>query len=211
MERSGLGRRSFLDTRQITAILESNSMINARDLRKGKMVVREGELYRVHEARYVTKGKGGTYMQAKLRSIKQGIMVDVRYRVDEKVEIPYVDSKTYEYLYQDGTGYVLMDTATFDQVTVSDEIMGDNKDFLIPNEKVSCQILNGEIISLELPNVVTLQIIDTPPVVKGSTVQNQPKDATVETGARIRVPAFVEPGDKVRIDTRTGEYLDRAK
>lgn len=186
-------------------------MINARDLRKGKLVIHDGELFRVHEARYVTKGKGGTYMQAKLKNFKQGNIVDVRFRVDERLQVPYVDSKTYEYLYEDGSGFVLMDTETYDQIIVTEEIMGDAKSFLIPNEKISCQILDGQIISLELPNVVVLQITDTPPVVKGSTVQNQLKDATLETGHRVRVPAFVSPGDKIRVDTRSGEYLDRAK
>ena len=187
------------------------SNLNARDLRKGKMVLHEGELYRVHEARYVTKGKGGTYMQAKLKNFKQGNIIDVRFRVDARVEIPFVESKQYEFLYQDGSGFVLMDTETYDQITVPEEIVGDGKNFLSPNEKLSCEIFDGQIISLELPTVVVLEVIETPPVVKGSTVQNQPKEATLDTGARVRVPSFVAPGDKIRVDTRTGEYLDRAK
>jgi elongation factor P len=104
-----------------------------------------------------------------------------------------------------------MDTATYDQLTVQADIVGDSKLYLIPNEKVTCQILNGQIISLELPFTVTLKIVDTPPVVKSSTAAAQLKDAVTETGARVRVPGFVEPGEKIRVDTRTGEYLDRAK
>ncbi len=186
-------------------------MISARDLRKGKLVIHERELYVVHEARYVTKGKGGTYMQAKLRHFKNKNLTDVRFRVDEKVEIPFVETKEYEYLYEDSSGYVIMDTETYDQITIDADLVADAKDYMLPNQKVTCQILDGQIINFELPTVVTLEVTDTPPVVKGATVQNQPKDATMETGLRVRVPAFIEPGEKIRVDTRTGEYLDRAK
>ena len=138
-------------------------------------------------------------------------MTDVRFRVDERVEVPFVETKEYEYLYEDGSGYVLMDTETYDQIVISSDMVSDAKDFLLPNEKVTCQILDGEVITFELPTVVTLEVTETPPVVKGATVQNQPKDAIMETGVKVRVPAFVEPGEKIRVDTRTGEYLDRGK
>lgn len=186
-------------------------MIKAVDLRKGKTILHEGELYIVHDAQHVAKGNKRSYMQAKLKNFKQGNVVDVRFSVDDRIEVPFVEDKEFEFLYQDGNGFVIMDTSTFDQLTANEEIVGDAKNFLIPNEKVSCQFLDGQIISFALPQVVTLEVTDTPPVVKGATVQNQPKDAMLETGVKVRVPAFIEPGEKIRVDTRTGEYIDRAK
>jgi elongation factor P len=186
-------------------------MIKAVDLRKGKTILHEGELYIVHDAQHVAKGNKRSYMQAKLKNFKQGNVIDVRFSVDDRIETPFVEGREYEFLYQDASGFVLMDSQTYDQITVSEEIVGEGKNFLTSNEKVSCQILDGQIISLELPHVVTLAVTETPPVVKGATVQNQPKDATLETGVRVRVPAFVEPGERIRVDTRTGEYIDRAK
>jgi len=186
-------------------------MIKAVDLRKGKTILHEGELYIVHDAQHVAKGNKRSYMQTKLKNFKQGNVVDVRFSVDDRIEVPFVEDKEFEFLYQDGHGFVIMDTSTFDQLTADEEIVGDAKNFLIPNEKVNCQFLDGQIISFELPHVVTLEVTDTPPVVKGATVQNQPKDAMLETGVKVRVPAFIEPGEKIRVDTRTGEYIDRAK
>jgi elongation factor P len=186
-------------------------MLKAVDLRKGKTVLHEGELFIVHDAQHVAKGNKRSYMQVKLKNFKQGNVIDVRFSVDDRVETPFVETKEFEFLYQDASGFVLMDTATYDQLTVQADIVGDSKLYLIPNEKVTCQILNGQIISLELPFTVTLKIVDTPPVVKSSTAAAQLKDAVTETGARVRVPGFVEPGEKIRVDTRTGEYLDRAK
>ncbi|HRX84682.1 MAG TPA: elongation factor P [Phycisphaerae bacterium] len=186
-------------------------MIKAVDLRKGKTVLYEGQLYVVHDAQHVAKGNKRSYMQAKLKSFKQGNVIDVRFRVDDTLEVPFVEAKEYEFLYEDATGFVIMDHNTYDQITVTPEIVGDAKAYLTPNEKISCQLLDGQIISFELPNTVTLTIADTPPVVKGATASAQMKDATLETGARVKVPGFVEPGDKIRVDTRTGAYLDRAK
>jgi elongation factor P len=186
-------------------------MIKAVDLRKGKTILHEGELYIVHDAQHVAKGNKRSYMQAKLKNFKQGNVIDVRFSVDDRIETPFVEGREFEYLYQDGNGFVLMDSQTYDQITISAEIVGEGKYFLMPNEKVSCQILDGQVIAFELPHVVTLKVTETPPVVKGATVQNQPKDATLETGVRVRVPAFVEPGERIRVDTRTGEYIDRAK
>ncbi len=150
-------------------------------------------------------------MQTKLKNFKQGTMTDVRFRVDDTVEVPFVESKDYEFLYEDATGFVIMDTETFDQITVTSDVVGGATAYLIPNTKVACQLLDGQIISFELPNVMTLTITDTPPVVKGATASAQLKDATLETGTRVRVPGFIEPGQRIRVDTRTGEYLDRAK
>lgn len=186
-------------------------MISAVDLRKGKAIIYEGNLCTVHEIQHVAKGNKRSYMQAKLRNQSDGSMREVRFRVDEKVEIPFVESKEYEYLYQDGANFIVMDTETFDQIPIPADDVGDASNFLRPNERVTCQFLDGKLISFELPFVVELEVTDTPPVVKGATATNQNKDATLETGARVKVPPFISPGERVRIDTRTGEYVERAK
>ena len=186
-------------------------MMKAIDLRKGKTILHEGAVCVVHEATHVAKGNKRSYMQVKIKNFKTGTIVEVRFSVDDRVEVPFVESKEYEYLYPEGERYVLMDLETFDQVTVGADVVGDAVDYLKPNERVSCQMYEGAMISFELPHVVELEITDTPPVVKGATATNQPKDATLETGARVRVPAFISPGERVRVDTRTGEYIERAK
>ncbi len=186
-------------------------MIKAVDLRKGRMVLHEGVLFTVHEAHHVAKGNKRSYMQAKLKNFKTGSMSDIRFSVDDRLDVPFVESKAFEYLYREGDGLVLMDSETFDQVTVGEKLFGDALKFLKANESVSCQIYEEAIIAIELPNVVTLEVTDAPPVVKGATATNQPKDATLETGARVRVPSFIAQGEMIRVDTRNGEYIERAK
>ncbi|MBI4718345.1 MAG: elongation factor P [Planctomycetes bacterium] len=186
-------------------------MIKAVDLRKGRTIVHEGEICVVHEAQHVAKGNKRSYMQTKIKNLKSGVMSDVRFNVDDRVEIPFVESREYQFLYKEGERFVVMDLESYDQIPVSADVVGEGAQWLKPNEKVTCQLYNGQMISFELPFVVELKIVDTPPVVRGSTATNQLKDAVLETGARIRVPPFLEEGVVVRVDTRTGEYVERAK
>ena len=185
-------------------------MIKAVDLRKGRTVVYEGAPCVVHEAQHVAKGNKRSYMQTKIKNLKTGIISDVRFNVDDRIEVPFVEQKEYEYLYREGENYVVMDTTTYDQFPMSPDIVGDAAQWLRPNEKITCDIFDGQVISLSLPNTVTLEVVEAPPVVKGATVTNQLKDVIVETGAKIRVPPFVDVGTKILVDTRTGEYLQRA-
>jgi elongation factor P len=186
-------------------------MIKAIDLRKGRTIIHEGELTVVHEVHHVAKGNKRSYMQAKLKKLKTGVINEVRFNVDDRVEVPFVESKDYEYLYQDGQDYVVMDLESYDQINIAADIVGDAAHWLKPNEKISCQIHDGQIISFETPMVVELAVTETPPVVKGATATNQNKEAILETGVKVRVPPFIEPGEIIRIDTRTGEYVERAK
>ena len=186
-------------------------MLKAVELRKGKTVMYQDTLYVVHEASHVAKGNKRSYMQVKLKSIKAGTIQNVRFNVDDRLETPFLESKEYEYLYPEGDSFVFMDTTTYDQINVSTDIVGEAAKFMKANERVTCQLHNEEVIVLELPIVVELEITETPPVVKGATATNQPKDAIVETGAKVRVPAFIEPGEKIRVDSRTGDYIERAK
>jgi elongation factor P len=186
-------------------------MMKASELRKGKLISLDGELYTVHESRHVAKGNKGSYMQTKLRGVKTGTMIDMRFNVNDRVETPFLDTKPYEYLYRDGSDYVLMDQETYDQIHVPEDVMGDAHLYLKGNETVVCGAVEGEIVTAELPTVVELAVGETTPVIKGATATNQNKDATLETGLRVKVPPFIDTGEVIRVDTRTGEYLERAK
>lgn len=186
-------------------------MFKAIDLRKGRTILHNDELAVVHDVSHVAKGNKRSYMQAKIKNFKTGAISEVRFNVDDRIEAPFVESKDYEFLYRDGENFVVMDLESYDQLPVSPDLVGDAAKWLKPNEKVSCQLYDEQIISFQPPMVVELTVSETPPVVKGATATNQTKEATLETGVKVRVPPFIEPGEIVRIDTRTGEYVERAK
>ncbi len=185
-------------------------MIKASEIRKGQVIQWENALYTVSDIQRVSKGNWRSYLQAKLKLIKTGQVIDVRFAVDDRIETPFVDTKPYEFLYRDGDGYVLMEQMTFEQMTVPGDVMGDANLYLKGNEIVTCSMIDGKVVSIELPNTVELKVVDTPPAIKGATATNQMKDATLETGLRVRVPPFIANGEMVRVDTRSGEYLERA-
>jgi elongation factor P len=186
-------------------------MIKAIDLRKGRTILYEGELAIVHDARHVAKGNKGSYMQTKIKNFKTGTMFDVRFNVNDRLEVPFVESKEYEFLYNDGTSYIVMDLETFDQIPVSPDLVGDDAMWMTPNLRVSCQLYQDQIVSIEVPNTVTMEVVEAPPVVKGATATNQMKEVVLETGAKVRVPPFIETGERISVDTRTGAYIERAK
>lgn len=186
-------------------------MIKAVELRKGKTVMYEGEICVIHEVSHVAKGNKRSYMQAKVKQLKSGTIRNVRFSVDDRLEVPYIESKEYEYLYKDGENFIVMDLESFDQFPIAKEFLSESEKWLKPNTKLKCAIHEGDVISVELPIMVALAIAETTPAIKGATATNQLKEATLETGARIRVPPFIETGEVVRVDTRTGEYMERAK
>ncbi len=186
-------------------------MMKANELRKGKVINYEGGLYTVHSVQHVAKGNWRSYVQTKIKNLQTGQMVDARFSVDDKVETPFVESRPYEYLYREGDNFIVMDQNSFEQIPIPADVMGDAEQFLKGNEVIGVQLIDGKIVSIELPNVVELTVTDTPPVVKGATATNQSKDATMETGLRVKVPPFIDNGEVLRIDTRTGDYVERAK
>lgn len=186
-------------------------MIKASDLRKGKTIVHDGELHVIHEARHVAKGNKGSYMQTKIKNFRTGRISDVRFNVNERLEVPFVESKEYEFLYRDGDSFFVMDLETYDQVPINLDLVGDRAAWLKPNQKVTCQKYDGQFISLEVPVTVELEVVEAPPVVKGATATNQLKDVVLETGVKVRVPSFIVAGERICVDTRTGEYIERAK
>ncbi len=183
----------------------------ASELKKGKVITYEGALYSISDITRVSKGNWRSYLQMKLKSLKDGRILDARFGVDDKVETAFVDTKPYQFLYRDGENYILMDEQTFEQIPVHTDVMGDADSYLRGNEQVMVSFIDGQIVSVELPTVVELKVADAPPVVKGATATNQSKEATMETGLRVKVPPFIEIGEELKIDTRTGEYVSRSK
>ena len=157
-------------------------MINAIDLRKGLVVKIDGELYTIAGFNHVTPGKGRAHMQVSIKSLKQGNVTQKRFRPSDKVEDIFVDHRDMEYLYQEGNNYCFMDTENYEQVFLSNEVLGDAMSYIAPNSKVSVSLYNNNAIGIELPSSVTLKITETDPGTKGDTVTNVFKPATLETG-----------------------------
>jgi len=173
-------------------------------------IILEGVVYVVAEFQHVAKGNWRSYIQLKIRNIKTGQLLEERIRSTDTVEEAYIEKKELEYLYSQNKNHVLMDQETYEQINVPDEVMGEGMKWLKPNTMIQVMLYENQIVSLEIPNTMDLKVVDTPPGIKGATATNQSKDATLETGARVKVPPFIEIGEMVRIDTRTGEYLSRA-
>lgn len=185
--------------------------VKASELRPGMAVSMDGKLYVCLESKHVTPGNLRAFVQARLRCVADGIATEKRLRATEEVEQSYLDRREMEYLYSDSNGHVLMDTQTYDQITVPNVLIGDSIKYFKPNTIIVALVNQENVVAIELPKVVELMITETTPVPKGSTVTNQMKDAVVETGLRIRVPPFIVAGEVVRISTEDGSYMARAK
>ena len=185
--------------------------MKASDLRPGMATTLDGQLYVCVEATHVTPGNLRAFVQAKLRRMSDRVIIEKRLRSAKELEQAFLDRREMEYLYSDNTGHVLMDNRTYDQVTVSDELIGQFIQFVKPNTPLTALLHGENVVSIELPKVVELTVTETAPVPKGATVTNQPKEAILETGLRTRVPPFIEVGEVVRVSTDDGSYVSRAK
>jgi elongation factor P len=186
--------------------------INYSQVRKGMVIVGEdGQLYSVVDRDLNTPGNWRAILNLKLKNLKTGAVTPKRFRPEDKVELAYLDKRPMQYLYQDGDDYVFMDQETFDQIHLSKEWIGELILFLKENDSAQVVLYDGKPISLELPATVELKVVETEPSVKGATAAAQYKPATMETGLKISVPPFVNIGEVVQVDTRSGEYLSRAK
>ena len=186
-------------------------MYDTSEFRRGLKIEIEEKPYEIIEFQHVKPGKGGAFVRTKLRNMLNGRVIDRTFRSGEKVGRPDVQEKQMQYLYKEGNNYCLMDNDTYDQVFLSEEQIGESKAFLIENETVVVMWINDEPIGVELPIFVELTISDTSPGVKGDTATKVTKPATLETGAMIPVPIFINIGDKIKVDTRTGSYVERVK
>ncbi len=171
----------------------------------------DGKLYICTQATHVTPGNLRAFVQAKLKCITDGTIIDKRLRSGEDLAEAFLDKRQMEYLYTDNTGHVLMDTQTFDQISVPNEILGEFIKYFKPNTQLTVLINEGNVVSAEMPKTVDLAVTETTPVLRSATITNQMKDATLETGLRVRVPIFITIGEIVRISTEDGSYLSRAK
>ena len=185
-------------------------MISAGDFRNGITVEMDGNVYQIIEFQHVKPGKGAAFVRTKLKNIKNGGVVEKTFRPTEKFPQARIDRKDMQYLYDDGDLYNFMDTETYDQIALNKETVGDAMKFVKENEMCKVCSHNGSVFSVEPPLFVELEITETEPGFKGDTATGASKPATVETGATVAVPLFVNQGDKIKIDTRTGEYLSRA-
>ena len=185
-------------------------MISAGDFRNGLTVLIEGNIYQILEFQHVKPGKGAAFVRTKLKNIISGGVVEKTFRPTEKFENAHIDRKDMQYLYSDGELYHFMDVETFDQIAVDGDTVGDSLKFVKENEMVKVCSHEGNVFSVEPPISVELEVTETEPGVKGDTATGATKPAIVETGASVLVPLFVNQGDKIKIDTRTGEYSSRA-
>ena len=185
-------------------------MISAGDFRNGITIEYDNNVYQIIELQHVKPGKGAALERTKLKNIKSGGVVEKTFRPTEKCPQARIDRKDMQYLYEDGDLYYFMDTETYDQVALNSETVGDALKFVKENEMCKICSHNGSVFSVEPPLFVELEITETEPGFKGDTATGASKPATVETGATVAVPLFVNQGDKIKIDTRTGEYLSRA-
>ena len=184
-------------------------MISAGDFRNGITIEMDGNIYQIIEFQHVKPGKGAAFVRTKLKNIINGGVIEKSFRPTEKFPQARIDRKDMQYLYSDGDLFYFMDVETFDQIALNDETVGDPLKFVKENEMVKICSHNNNVFAIEPPLFVELEITDTEPGFKGDTATGATKPATVETGASVSVPLFVEQGDKIKIDTRTGEYLSR--
>lgn len=186
-------------------------MIKATQIRRGMVIKLEDELYKVLETDHVTPGKGQALMQTKLRRLKDQTLHDIRFRSIDKVEQAYLETVEMEYLYQDGEDYVFMNLETYEQIKLSEEVLGETVDYLVPNIVFTVEMHDGKAVGVSPPLTIELKVVKTEPFLKGATQTATNKPAALETGLIINVPQFIKTGDVVKIDTRDNTYIERVK
>ena len=184
-------------------------MISAGDFKNGVTVEIEGNIFQIMEFQHVKPGKGAAFVRTKLKNIISGGVVEKTFRPTEKFPKAHIERKDMQYLYTDGELYHFMDVENYEQIALNEDAIGDSLKFVKENEVVKICSHNGNVFAIEPPLFVELEVVETEPGFAGNTAQGATKPATVETGAQVQVPLFVNQGDKLKIDTRTGEYLSR--
>ena len=184
--------------------------IQATRLRKGMLIKHGNDLYRILDLHHLTPGNKRAHIQARMRNIRTTALADYKFRAEEDVERATLDDREMQYLYNDGDHYYFMDTSSYEQIHISNEAMGDAKDYLVPDAVIHVEFYDIEPVGIELPPTVDLLVKETVPGIKGATASAQVKPATLETGLVVQVPSFINEGDRVRVSTETGEYQARA-
>jgi elongation factor P len=184
--------------------------VTTNDLKNGMTLALPEGLFSVVEFQHVKPGKGGAFVRTKLKNVRTGAVLDRTYRADERIEQAIIDKREMQFLYQDGSEYVFMDTSTYEQLPVASSALGDAARYLKEGDQAILQMYQAEIVGVDLPAAVQLHVTETEPGLQGDRVSGARKPATLETGLVVQVPLFVNPGDTIKVDTRTGEYLTRA-
>lgn len=186
-------------------------MIAATQLRRGMVVKKDGELFTVFSALHKTPGNLRGFVQAKLRNLRSGSMVDHRFRSVDMVEKVSLEEQEMEYLYKDGNDYYFMNTETYEQIHLNESVLGESVMFLTANIRIRVEFYENSPIGIELPATVDMMVIETEPGLKSATASNVNKPAKMETGLVVQVPPFIDAGEKIRIDTEEGKYLERVR
>jgi elongation factor P len=186
-------------------------MISATQLKRGMCIKHDNDLYRVVEAQHKTPGNLRGLVQAKIRNLRNGAISEHRFRSVDMIERAILDEEEMEFLYQDGDMYHFMTHGTYEQVGLSDDVLGEAVQFLIPNIKLKVEMYEGKPVGIELPLTVEMTVVETEPAIKGASAASQNKPAKTETGLVVPVPPFIAEGDRIRVDTATGSYIERAK
>lgn len=186
------------------------SSVQATRLRKGNLIVLDGDLYRILDLQHVTPGNLRGFVRVKLRNLRNATLQDQRLRSEDVVERASLDEVEMQYMYSDSSGHHFMDTRSYEQVSLADEVLGEMVGFLVAESVIKVEFYGTEPVGIELPQTVDLTVTDTAPAIKGSTASAQLKPATLETGLVVQVPPFINVGDRVRVNTESGEYQSRA-
>jgi elongation factor P len=184
--------------------------IQATRLRKGMLVKLNDELYRVMDATHLTPGKGKAFVQSRMRNVRAGTLLDHKFRSAEFVERAALDDREMQFTYRDGDAFHFMDLETYEQLEMRADTLGDSVNYLLPEATIRISLYEGEAVGLDLPMSVELTVQETAPAIKGATANAQLKPATLETGLVVQVPPFISNGDRIRVNTETGEYQSRA-
>lgn len=185
-------------------------MLSTNQFKNGKIIKVNGELYYIVNFQHIKPGKGGAFVRTKLKNLKLGTVIDKTYRAGEKFEEAFIDEKKLQYLYRSGNIYHFMDLASFEEIELNKEILGTCIEYLKENAEVIASVYNNKIIGIQPPIFVELEVVKTEPGIRGNTAKGGTKPATLVTGLNIQVPLFINNGDIIKIDTRTGEYVGRA-
>lgn len=184
-------------------------MISTNQFKNGMTIELDGALFQIVDFQHVKPGKGGAFVRTKLKNVRTGAVIDKTFRAGEKVEQAMVNRRPMQYLYNDGSDYIFMDTETYEQISLPASFLQDETKFLKENMNVLIAMHDGQALGIELPTAVELEVAQTEPGVKGDTASGATKPATLETGAVVQVPLFVNIGDTIKVDTRTGDYITR--
>ncbi len=184
--------------------------LSINEIKSGVTILVDGDVYIVIDTQHVKPGKGAAFVRAKLKNPKNGSIQEKTFRGDEKIEAAFVEERKLQYLYKSGSMYHFMDQDNYEEVAIAEDVLGEKQKFLKDNLDVSGYFYKNEVLNVNLPNFIEVEITHTEPGIKGDTAKSGTKPATIETGAAIQVPLFVNTGDRIKVDTRTGEYVERA-